>query len=293
MLKRTSLSILAAAVALLSATTMTSRAQQIYLNTFNTDDSANWGVFFSYVSPAPFASISNSLINFNFDYTTAGIPIAPHSALFGSAAIHHGLKMSACYTNKESALVNGAVTTGMSACPTNFSITANFVMHADVWINVDCGPYTVSNAASSFADNANDGTASTVFYGCGYGTAATKATTPGSTDAIWVGEMTDNGTAAQYRMYGPSTLGESSYQDGDYQSTGTLTPGFAGDPYVYNFGSVAAGPGCREVIDNTGGAPFAPTVIATTPIGSYRPTKSLPPADEQFVLPRFLHLWLA
>ncbi len=113
----------------LFALTSTSRAQPIYTNTFNTDDSANWAVLFSYYSTQPqFNTISNTLVNFNFDYTTAGIPIAPHSALFGSDAIHHGLKISAVYTNPAT-LKNGAVVAGLSVCPTNFSISQNFVMH--------------------------------------------------------------------------------------------------------------------------------------------------------------------
>src|ERR1700743_139619 len=112
--------------------TSRSGAQIIYSNNFNTDDSSNWTVNFSYTSPAPFASISNTLINFNFDYTTAGLPIAPHSAEFGSAAIHHALKISACYTNPAT-LKGSAATAGVSVCPTNFSVTSNFVMHADMW----------------------------------------------------------------------------------------------------------------------------------------------------------------
>ena len=104
------------------------RAQQIYLQNFNTDDSANWAVNFSYTGGAAFNAVSNTLYNFNFDYTTAGIPVAPHSALFGSAATHHGLKISAVYTNPATAK-GSAVTAGMSVSPTNFSVSANFIMH--------------------------------------------------------------------------------------------------------------------------------------------------------------------
>jgi hypothetical protein len=245
----------------------TAEAQAIYTNTFNTDDSANWAVNFSYTSPAPFASISNTLYNFNFDYTTAGIPIAPHSALFGSAGIHHGLKMSACYTNPAT-LKGSAVTTGLSACPTNFSISQNFVMHADMWVNIDCTAYAATNtdftsSSASFATSPHNSTASTVLYGCGYGTQGNVATTPGVTDAIWVGLLTDNGSSAQMRMYGPSTLGEASYQDGTYQSTGTTTPGFPGDPLVYNMGNTANGLGTRNMISSTGSPPYTPAQLST------------------------------
>lgn len=286
-LKRTSLFSILALFGVLLTMTSTSRAQSIYTNTFNTDDSANWVKNYSYYSTNPnFLAVSNMLYNFDFDYTTAGIPVAPHSALFGSAGTHHGLRLSACYTNAAT-LEGSAVTSGMSVSPTNFSITADFVMHADVWINVDCSAYATLNttnvSGASYADNNHDSTASTVLYGCGYGTAGTVATTPGVTDAIWVGILTDNGTSAQYRMYGPSI--QASYQDGDYQSTGTLTPGFPGDPYVYNLGSVAAGAGCREVIDTTGNPPFASTVLATNlatgvPWGTIFPPAVVPVAQQ-------------
>jgi hypothetical protein len=295
---RISLFAVLAVFGVLLAMPQTSRAQAIYTNTFNTDDSANWVKNYSYSSNPNFLAVSNMLYNFNFDYTTAGIPIAPHSALFGSDTIHHALKISACYTNAAT-LKGSAVTTGMSVSPTNFSITTDFVMHADVWINVDCSAYpalntnnyNVTNVVSgtnvvvspSFADNNHDGTASTVFYGCGYGTQGTVATTPGVTDAIWVGMLTDNGTSAQYRMYGPSI--QSSYQDGNFQTSGTGVPAFPGDPYVYNMGSVAAGPGCREVIDTTGNPPFASTVLATNlatgvPWGTIFPPAVVPLAQQ-------------
>ncbi len=246
----------------LSATT--SRAQAIYTNTFNTDDSTNWVVNFSYTGGTAFNAVSNTLVNFNFDYTTAGIPVAPHSALFGSAAIHHGLKMSACYTNPAT-LKGAALTTGLSVSPTNFSISQNFIMHADVWMNVDCGAYTtadtnyLADSAASMADNNHDSTASTVFYGCGYGTQGTVATTPGVTDAIWVGALTDNGTTAQYRMYGPSV--GSSYQDGWYQSGGG-SPLFPGDPLVYNMGNGTTN-GTRNMISVTANPPYTPAQLST------------------------------
>jgi hypothetical protein len=258
----------------LFAFTATSQGQQIYLNTFNTDDSANWSRNFSYYSATgtggtTFNSISNNLIDFNFDYTSVGLPIAPHSALFGSAAIHHGLKLNACYTNTAT-LKSGYVTSGLSVAPTNFSITANFVMHADMWINVDCDPFSVvdtnyltdSTASLANGDSANS-TASTVFYGCGYGTAGTSATMPGDTDAIWVGALTDNGSSAMYRMYGPSSIGASSYQDGTYQTSGTVTPAFAGDPLVYNIGNGVQGLGTRNMIGSTGNPPYTQAEMST------------------------------
>ena len=249
-----------AAAAAMFALTESTHAQQIYLQNFNTDDSANWKVNFSYTGDtADFNAVSNPLYNFNFDYTTAGIPIAPHSALFGSDTIHHGLKLSAVYTNVPTAK-GSAATAGLSVSPTNFSVSDNFVMHADMWVNVNCLPYSATNASGIItngpATSAHNSTASTVFYGCGYGTAGLLATTPGVCDAIMVGTLTDNGSSASYRMYGPSK--QSAYQDGDYQSTGTGVPGFAGDPYVYN----STG-GSRSAYINT--APWK-TIFPASPV---------------------------
>jgi len=274
---------------LLSATTST-KAQQIYLQTFNSDDSANWAINFSYTAPAPFASLSNNLVNFNFDYTTLGIPIAPHSALFGSADIHHGLKLSPVYTNVPTG-IRGASTAGLSVTPLNFSVSQNFIMHADMWINMDCTAYpalqTNNVTGASYATSPHNSTASTVFYGCGYGTAGTVATTPGVTDAIFVGAMTDDGVAQTYRMYGPSTLAQISYQDGVYQSTGTTTPGFPGDPLVYNTIS-SLGAGTRNWLGtSTTTASQTPPLnnIATNPVtgkswGSIFPPSVVPLAQQ-------------
>lgn len=269
--KRASLITLAAAVAAMFAVTATTRAQQIYLQTFNTDDSANWVQYFSYTAGTAFNSVSNSLVDYNFDYVTkAGIPLAPHSVLFGSDTVHHALKISAVYTNANSgstvSLKPGAAVAGMSVCPTNFSITANFVMHADMWMNIDCTAYAATNtdftsSAASFATTAHNSTASTVFYGCGYGTAGTQATTPGQTDAIWVGALTDNGTTAQLRMYGPSI--QASYQDFSYQTSGTLTPAFPGDPLVYNVGNSVNGLGTRNLLSTTANPPYTANQLST------------------------------
>ena len=279
----------ACALAVACLAGQTAKAQQIYSQNFNADDSANWAVNFAYTgSTTAFNAVSNNLINFNFDYTTAGIPIAPHSALYGSAAIHHGLKLSAVYTNV--AVAKGsALTAGLSVSPTNFSVTANFVMHADMWINVNCGAYATLNtnnvAAGSFATSPHNGTASTVLYGCGYGTAGTTATTPGVSDAIFVGSTTDNGSSAQMRIYGPATTpvnAQSSLQDSTYQSTGTVTPGFPGDPYVYNSISASGVRGIRSWVGGTGAPAFntATNLAAGQSWAKYFPPTVVPLAQQ-------------
>jgi hypothetical protein len=265
------LAALAVSSALL-AMTMTSQAQQIYLDNFtNPNDATNWAVLFGYTLTDANASDSNNLVVVGFDYTKLGLPIAPHSTEFGSASSHRGLKISACYTNRPTEL-NGHQVTGLSACPTNFSVSQNFVMHADMWINVDCNPfsvvdtnYLVDSTASLANGDAANSTASTVLYGCGYGTAGTKATIPGDSDAIWCGTLTDNGTTAMARMYSTSQTG--SYQDGVYQNSGTAIPQFPGDPLVYNIGNGLAGTGNggggRNLIGSAGNPPYTRAQLST------------------------------
>jgi hypothetical protein len=290
---------LAVVATLLFGLSESSRAQIIYSNNFNTDDSANWARNFSYTSNPDFATLSNNLINFNFDYTTAGIPLAPHSVQFGSDAIHHGLKLSAVYTNAPTAK-GSAVTAGISVSPTNFSVSQNFVMHADMWMNVNCAAYATLNTTNmtgaSYATSPHNGTASTVLYGCGYGTAGTTATTPGVTDAIFVGAVTDNGSSAMMRIYGPATAGgpggnvnaQSSLQDFTYQSTGTVTPGFPGDPYTYNsIGTTAASAGTRNWVGGTGAPPFTtPTNLATGQSWANYFPPSVVPMAQQILYPQ-------
>lgn len=201
---------LAVSAVMLAATT--ARAQLIYSEDFsNPDVATNW-----VVNPGDTGS---NYVSFQFDYTTAGLPPAPHS----QGGNTKGLKMSPDITTG-SHLGSSAVN-GLSVTPTNFSITANFDMHADMWINYNgTGPSQLTTNGS--------GSGSTIVYGCGYGTAGTSPQTAGSIDSILCGMQTDNGSSAQVRMYGPSQAG--SYQDFVYQSTGTIVPGFPGEPFVYN-----------------------------------------------------------
>ncbi len=190
---------------------MTSHAQLIYSEDFSTDPSANWVTNYS--------STGSNYVDFQFDYSTVGIPPAPHS----TGGNTKGLKLSPDITS--GGLIGFAAVPGVSVTPTNFGISDNFDMHVDMWINYNgSGPATLTTGGG--------GSGSTILYGCGYGTAGSSAQVAGSCDSILVGTSTDSGSSAQMRMYGPNQSG--SYQNGTYQSTGTTTPGFPGEPFVYN-----------------------------------------------------------
>ena len=237
-----------AAVALFATTTM-SRAQLIYSDDFSDpNDAANWVVNYSDANGP-----TNSQAIVGFDYSALGVPQAPHSV----GGNTKGLKMTPDFGDV-GGLLGGAAVPGVSVSPTNFSVSENFIMHADMWINVNGTPYatlqTNNVSGASYATSPHNGSSSTVLYGCGYGTAGTKAIVAGQVDCIFCAVQSDNGSSANMRMYGPKQAG--SYQDKVYQSTGTLTPGFPGDPFVYN-NTI----GTRNWVGSTTSPPF--TSIAT------------------------------
>jgi hypothetical protein len=165
-----------------------------------------------------FSHSGSNYANFNFDYTTAGLPPAPHS----TGGNTKGLKLSPDIT--AGSLTSGAVP-GVSVTPTNFTVTENFDMHADMWINYNgTGPASLTTGGG--------GSGSTIVYGCGYGTAGNSPQVAGNIDSILCGVETDNGSSAEVRMYGSQQAG--SYQDGVFQTSGTGTRAFPGEPFVYN-----------------------------------------------------------
>jgi hypothetical protein len=204
---------LAVSTALFGAA-LSAQAQLIYSEDFSSaNDSTNWVV--------NYGDTGSNYVNFSFDYTTIGIPPAPHS----TGGNTKGLKMSPDIT--AGSLLGAAAVSGVSVSPTNFSISDNFDMHADMWIN-----YNGAIPPPATLTTGNGGSGSTIVYGCGYGTVGATPQVAGSIDSILCGVQTDNGSSAEVRMYGSAQAG--SYQNGVYQSTGTIIPGFPGEPFVYN-----------------------------------------------------------
>jgi Calx-beta domain len=198
--------LLALATVTASLAALPSQAQtQVYFENFEVDHrlDATW--------------VTNSIGGSNvadlyFDYSTVGIPPAPHSA--GGST--HGLKLQA---NLSTALQ--AFPSGVTVSPNGFSITENFEMRFDSWLNYN-GP----------TGGGLNGNGSTQIGGAGYGTAGLSAQVAGgSFDSVVVGYSGDgSGTAADYRVYAPAH--GSSYQDADHVITGDLT-----SPLVYFAGT--------------------------------------------------------
>jgi len=149
-------------------------------------------------------------VNLYFDYSTAGIPLAPNSPTSST----RGLKMAAN--------VGSGVFGGVSVTPIAFDITDNFDMRFDAWFNFN-GPLP------------GGGSGSTQVGGAGYGTAGTSAQTAGAADSVFIGGTGDGGSSADYRVY--SSWHPISYQDGSFRigsdGTNATTLGDPSSGYVY------------------------------------------------------------
>jgi hypothetical protein len=207
-----------APASLLGAFLLTSSAQaqtQVYSENFDTDKTAEWNV----------NSVGNlSPADIFFDYSTVGIPAAPHS----TGGTTRGLKLQANLPPD-----TGVFPSGVSVSPKNFGITENFEMHWDMWINVN-GPFP------------GGGSGSTQIGGGGYGTAGDFANVAGSADCIFIGASGDGGTASDVRVYSPGKA--VGYQDLQYILGGgffgpNATDFQKGDPQS---GFVFAGDGSRN-----------------------------------------------
>lgn len=185
-----------AALGILSLTlglTFQASAQSLaYSQDFDTDTSADWVV----------NMVGNSnRVDFHFDYASVGIPAAPRS----SGGSTYGLKLQANMAAVDpatGAAVPGVFPGGVSVSPLGFSITENFEMRFDMWINFN-GPMP------------GGGSGSTLVGGAGYGTAGTAAQVAGNlVDSIYIGATGDGGSSADFRVYAPNK--SASYQDADH-----------------------------------------------------------------------------
>jgi hypothetical protein len=177
-----------AAIAL--AFSSSSFAGNLFLDTFDTDTSANWTV-----NQGPG---TNDAV-FSFDYSTLGIPSAPNS----TGGTTRGLRLRAN-------VPPGAPTFGgLSVSPTGLSLSGNYMIRADVFLQAP-GPFPAG------------GTGSTQVTGMGLGTAGVTAQWAGGVqDSVWFGATGDGGSSVDFRAY--SRDAGTGYPDGStvFAATGT------------------------------------------------------------------------
>lgn len=149
-------------------------AQVAFSDDFDVNHTANWTVNTG-------GGTSVSTANAFFDYSTVGIPSAPHST--GGTTL--GMKLNANNVVASQALG------GVSVSPIGQSFTGDYQLRMDMWLNF-IGPAP------------GGGSGSTQITGAGIGTSGTTANYAGVANGIWFAGTGDGNSAADYRAYTPS-----------------------------------------------------------------------------------------
>jgi hypothetical protein len=223
---RKSLILLAAATALLVASEI-SQAQQLFSENFDVDHTANW-------TPNPGAG--NNDANFFFDYSTVGIPSAPHS----TGGTTRGVRLRANFQAT-------GVFTGISVSPNGQSFSGDYKITFDFWSNFN------GNAAGT-------GNGTTLLTGAGIGTSGTTPQHANATPtSVWFAQTGDGGNSAtskDYRAYSSAT------------GAGTVTG------YAVSSGVYAAGTG--TTVGDSANAYYLPLGTNTVPAAqtAFTPTQT-------------------
>jgi hypothetical protein len=182
---------LVAGVALLGGA-LTSQAQLLYLQDFETDQNAAG----TWVTNA----LGNSPADLYFDYSTIGIPSAPNS----TGGTTRGAKLNA-NLGTTGVANTGVFPGGVSVSPLDFSLpyNTNFVIHCDVWWNFN-GPAPAG------------GSGSTQMGGLGYGTAGATPQVVGGSDSFFAVASGEGGSGDDYRIYTRAFPGSVQLASGAY-----------------------------------------------------------------------------
>ena len=142
---------------------------QIVYSDLGMADGGNWSVNASALNSNPFDYVAN----FGVSYTSAlGVPQDPYSTSTTAAQF----KINETSGNQA----------GVSASPTSLSLSGNYTLSFDMWLNYNSGGFT---------------TGSTQVGAYGFATSATQSTWAGVGNGQLFGEITDNGSGTSYRGY--------------------------------------------------------------------------------------------
>jgi hypothetical protein len=181
--------------------TVTARGQTLFLDTFDTTPASSWAVN---------GQTSQDQAVIGFDYSSVGIPSAPHST--GGTTIGAQLK-----ANRPGGT---ATLSGVSISPVSFSVQGDYQVRYDMWANFQ-GPLDVGGAGSTQITGGGIMTAGTVFHSVSSG------------DGLWFAATGDGQSASDYRVYYRGTI----------QSTTTLYAAGSlnnSSAYYNSFGGVTA-----------------------------------------------------
>ncbi|HXU79412.1 MAG TPA: Calx-beta domain-containing protein [Methylomirabilota bacterium] len=200
----------------------------LFSDNFETDTSPNWNVNAS-------AAVCDAA--FGFDYSTVGIPPAPHSA----GGTTFGLRFRA-----NSPSLGGATASGISASPKNQNFTNDYRIRVDWWPNVP-GPLPVGGAGSTQLGT----------FGITRGTIPQWNSAPATTDAVFLGMTGDGGTAPDVRVYTTNgAAGVAAVSTGVYAAGTGATAFNEEDPYYAVFGRQAP-PDAQAAVNSAQTGPTA------------------------------------
>lgn len=158
----------------------------LFSDEFNTNSAANWNIFWGAANGVPDFTVDFAfdygVIPYTFNGVTALIPPAPNS-LDGSTL---GVRLA---VNRDAIATNAAV----NLYPKNFSVSGNFVLKFDLWINY---PGNAAGAGSS-------GSTQHGLFGINHlGTNVNWApTTAPASDGLWFAAAGEGGDTRDYRAY--------------------------------------------------------------------------------------------
>ena len=181
----------------------------LFSDDFNTNSAANWNVFWGAANNTPDYTVDFAfdygLIPYTFNDVTALIPPAPNSL----DATTRGVRLA---VNRDAIATNAAV----NLYPKNFSVTGNFALKFDLWINY---PGNAGGVGSGVAGSTQHG-----LFGINHlGTNVNwPATTVPASDGLWFAAAGEGGDSRDYRSYVGNLAGTQT----DF--TGSATSGLIG-----------------------------------------------------------------
>lgn len=194
----------------------------VYSDNFDTDTSANYSV-----NQTPGATGNSSTAIFAFDYSTLGIPSAPHSTGGTTIGVKTAVDSLQASTNPPNVL--GAITVSTKNVG---ALTTPYVVQVDVWGNYIGG----TNISAS-------GTNGTTAAALAIGTAGTTLVSPNASDAALFETFHDGGNSttsnSDYRAYvattGTATNTTNAAASTGYYAAGTSTTAKDNTNAYYSF----------------------------------------------------------
>jgi hypothetical protein len=181
----------------------------LFNDDFNTNSTANWNIFSGAANGVPDYSadfaFDYGVIPYTFNGVTALIPPAPNSP-DGST---RGVRLA---VNRDAIATNAAV----NLYPKNFSVSGNFALKFDLWINY---PGNAGGVGSGVAGSTQHGMFGINHLGTNVNWAATSAST---SDGLWFAATGEGGDSRDYRSYVGNLAGIQT------DLTGSATSGLVG-----------------------------------------------------------------